>query len=88
MELRGLKQFYNLSKNLVIENYSNNKKIEFNEDFLLDGNYIENFKDKNDMYKLISVINRIEGVKNDNKKSQIGSNKIIWHCLDSILLFY
>ena len=76
MEHREFKQFYNLSKNLVIifdrgENFSNNKKIEFNEDFLLDGNYIENFQDKNVMYKLISVINRIEGVKNDNKKSQI-----------------
>ena len=43
--------------------YSNKKKIEFNEDFLIDGNYIENFKDKNDMYKLISVIYRIEGEK-------------------------
>ena len=46
MEHREFKQFYNLSKNLVIifdrgENFSNNKKIEFNEDFLLDGNYIE-----------------------------------------------
>ena len=68
------KQFYNLSKNLVIlfdrgENDSNKKYIDFNEDFLLNGDYVENFQNINVYYKLMSVIIRIEGEQDNNKRN-------------------
>ena len=70
-----LKQFHNLSKNLVIifdrgENYSYKNFIDFPEDFLLDWNYVENFKNINVNYKLNSIICRSEVTQNNNIRTQ------------------
>ena len=70
-----LKQFYNLSKNLVIifdrgENYINKNFIDFPEDFPLDYSYVEHFKNIKVNYKLNSIICRVEENQNDNKRAQ------------------
>ena len=71
------KQFYNLSRNLVIildrgENYTNNEFINFEENFVLDSNYVENFSFQNMKvpYTLVSVICRIEGEQDEQKRNQ------------------
>ena len=66
-----IKQFYNLSKNLVIifdrgENCINNKFIDFPEILSLDYNYVENFKNIKVDYLLKSVILRIEEKQDNN----------------------
>ena len=76
------KQFYNLSKNVIIildrgENYTHNQFINFEENFVLDGGYVENFSFQNIKvpYKLISVICRIEGAQDEQKRNQ---EKFVW----------
>ena len=71
------KQFYNLSRNLVIildrgENYTHNQFIDFEENFILDSNYVENFSFQNMKvpYTLVSVICRIEGAEDEQKRNQ------------------
>ena len=72
---KELKQFYNLSKNLVIifdrgENYIYKNKVNFYEDFDLNCKYVENFRNITVNYKLISVICRIEEKKDDKQRPQ------------------
>ena len=70
-----LKQFYNLSKNLVIifdrgEHYTYNNFIDFPEIFTLDCNYVECFKNIKVNYTLISIISRFEVEQNSNKRTR------------------
>ena len=78
-EHKEFKQFYNLSKNLVIvfdrgENYEYNNFINFDDNFKLNFNYIENFYNLTVNYYLISVICRIEEQDPRNNRIQ---NKFI-----------
>ena len=78
-EHKEFKQFYNLSKNLVIvfdrgENYEYNNFINFDDNFKLNFNYIENFYNLSVNYYLISVICRIEEQDPRNNRIQ---NKFI-----------
>jgi hypothetical protein len=70
-----LKQFYNLSKNLVIifdrgEHYTYNNFIDFPEIFTLDCNYVECFKNIKVNYTLISIISRFEVEQNNKKRTR------------------
>ena len=70
-----LTQFYNLSKNLVIlfdrgEDFTEKTKVDFSEDFYLDGRYVENFQNLSINYKLTSIICRIEEENVNTKRMQ------------------
>jgi hypothetical protein len=70
-----LKQFYNLSKNLVIiidrgETNIHKTFVDFPEDLYLDGYFVEAFKNKTVKYNLISIICMIEEEENQTKRSK------------------
>ena len=71
---KELKQFYNLSKNIVIifdrgENCIHNTFIDFPEIFSLDYDYVENFKNIKVDYTLISIICKIDKTHDSNKRT-------------------
>ena len=72
---KELKQFYNLSKNLVIifdrgENYINKTFVDFPEDLYLDGSFVENFKNIKVKYNLMSIICIFEEEENESKRKR------------------
>ena len=74
-EHKELKQFYNLSKNLVIifdrgENHNFTNYVDFPEILELNGNYVENFEKINVNYVLKSIICRTKYQQENNKRIQ------------------